>query len=333
MSDLRRASESLATLTTEIGGSVGPHKSLATITEQLPIYSGLVEAARADNRQALPVGAAYMRQASLVLTSLVLPAAEHLFAIEARQLNDDYRSGTGADALVVLAVAIAVSLALLVLTQIYLARISRRILNLPALIATGVFATVSVWSLSGLAGEGSALATAQHRGSDPVELLSATTVLLSRARTDESLALVNRGSDETDPADFTAVIRSLAPRRGLIGQVSTLAQQTGTSAPGNRLALDFMSYQAQVERIDSLESSGELGAATREASSSSAVAIENRLSDNLAGQIASAQTRFTRAAQDARNSLSGLSVAIPVLTAISAALALIGLRQRLAEYR
>ena len=59
LQDLRLASDSLASLTREVGGSADARVAVGTITEQLPIFSGLVEAARANNRQGLPVGAAY----------------------------------------------------------------------------------------------------------------------------------------------------------------------------------------------------------------------------------------------------------------------------------
>jgi hypothetical protein len=57
------------------------------------------------------------------------------------------------------------------------------------------------------------------------------------------------------------------------------------------------------------------------------------LSHDLAQQTAAAQGRFTRAAADATSSLGGLAFAVPLITALAAALALVGLRQRINEYR
>ena len=64
---------------------------------------------------------------SVVKLAAFLPAADQLYGIEARRLSDGYGSGTSSTTVVVFAAAAAVSIALLVLTQIYLARISRRI--------------------------------------------------------------------------------------------------------------------------------------------------------------------------------------------------------------
>ena len=332
LQDLHLASDSLATLTREVGGSADARVAVGTITEKLPIFSGLVEAARANNRQGLPVGAAYLRQASAQMTGAILPEADRLYAIEAKRLSDDYGTGTAAAALVVLVLVIGLALALLVLAQLYLARISRRILNVPTLSATVVLAAVSIWAVAGLIGEQNALASAR-RGSDAVEVLSATRVLLSRAQSDQSLTLVNRGSDETDPADFAAVMRELAPNGGLLGGVSALARRTGTSAPANRLTAEFASYQSETTQITTFETNGRIGDAIKRASAASSSSIADRLNTGLAGQITTAQGRFMTAARSAASSLSGLSVAIPVLTALAAALALIGLRQRLSEYR
>lgn len=333
--DLHLASESLARLTRTVGGSFGARAAVRTITDQLPSYSGLVEAARANNRQGLPVGAAYLRHASTLLTGTILPAADQLYITEARRLSDNYGSGTAATALVVLTLVIAISLGLLALTQLYVARLSRRILNVPMLLATGLLAAVSIWALVGLIGEQNALATAQRDGSDSVELLSATKVLLSRAQSDESLTLANRGSDQTSPADFAVVMRSLAPNGGLIGEMAALSHGTGTSAAADRLSTVFDSYRAESARIAAFERNGQIvpaiNLAVRSAESPSSPA--DRLSANLAGQIGAAQSRFTGAAGNATSSLSGLSIAIPVLTALAAALVLMGLRQRLSEYR
>jgi hypothetical protein len=94
-------------LTRELGTSASALKAVATIGDQLPLYSGFVESARADNRQGLPVGAAYLRRASELLTSSILPAADQLSATEAKRLSDHYSSGTTTTTLIVFVVVAA----------------------------------------------------------------------------------------------------------------------------------------------------------------------------------------------------------------------------------
>ena len=333
LGDLRLASDSLVGLTRKISASAGTRTALATITEQLPVYSGLVEAARANNRQGLPVGAAYLGQASLLLTRTILPATNRLYTAEARRLTGDYSSGQATSALVALAVVAGGYLVLLVLAQMWLARKSKRILNLPMLLASLVLAGVSVWALVSMVSEQNALTRARRDGSDSVAVLSATRVLVSRALSDESLTLVNRGSDVTDPADFKRVMGLLAPPRGLVGEVAALARRTGTRASATQLARDFAAYQAETQGIGSLERGGQIVPAISAASSAGSAAIAQRLSSNLTGQINRAQARFARAATEADASLSGLDWAIPLVTVLVALLALDGLRRRLSEYR
>lgn len=328
LADLRIATNALSSLTREAGTSASAPVSLSTIADQLPVYSGLVETARANSRQGFPVGAAYLRQAVQLSTTSMLPAADRIYRTEAQRLQADYHTGTATAALVTFIIAGALALIFLLLAQLYVARISRRILNLGMLVATVAVAAVSVWGVVALINEQNALSSAQQRGSDSVEVLSAATVLLSRAQGDLSLALVNRGSDATDPLDFTAVQRALAP---VAAEISVLARRTGTTSAATRFDADYGAYQAQTNRIKDLQSQGLLTTALglEQPTTSSS----DRLKGDLDGQIGAAQGRFTRAAADATSSLDGLSIAIPIITVLAAVAALLGVRQRINEYR
>ncbi len=314
LGDLRVASESLTALTGEAGTSSRASAALRTVTNQLPVYSGLVETARANNRQHFPIGAAYLRQAAGLLTDSMLPAAGRIYATEATRLEDDYRSGTSTASLVALAAAAVMALGLLLLAQRFVARRSRRILNVLMVLATVALVGVSAWALIGLISEQNALATAQREGSDSVELLSAANVLVSRAQGDLSLALVNRGTDVTDPQDFARVKQALS-----------------TSGLANRLGPAFPSYLTAAKRVQDLENGGQLGPAI--ASAPTASQISDHVTAGVTAQIAAAQTRFERSAADAGSALDGLGLAIPLVTALAAILVLLGLRQRINEYR
>jgi hypothetical protein len=312
--DLQVASQSLTALTREAGTSASAPAALSTVAAQLPVYSGLVETARANNRQGFPIGAAYLRQAATLMTGTILPAADQLYATEAVRLNSDYRTGTSTASLVALIAAIAVALGLLALAQLYVAQVSRRVLNAPMLLGTVALVAVSTWAVIGLISEQNALATTQRDGSDQVELLSAAGVLLSRAQGDLSLALVNRGTDVTDPQDFAKVKRVLLDR-GLASRIG----------PG------FPSYLTLADRVQSLEAGGQLGPAI--ALDPTASDLSDHLAAGLTQRIAIAQDRFAGSASGAASALSGLWLAIPLITVLAAALALLGLRQRINEYR
>ncbi len=327
-SDLRAASDSLSALTREAGTSATVPGALNTIANQLPIYSGLVESARANNRQGFPIGAAYLRQAVTLSTGTMLPAADRIYRTEAQRLAEDYRTGNSTATLVTFIVASAVALLLLVLAQRYVAQISRRVLNIGMLVATVAVAAVSVWGIVGLVNEQNSLSTAQQKGSDSVEVLSAANVLQSRTQSDLALTLVNRGTDQTDSTD----VNSVEPVLGnLVGEISVLARRTDTRAAANRFDAAYVSYVAQADVIKHLEQEGRLPEAL--AHEPTTARLSDRVSDDLSGQIEAAQGRFARAAADATSALNGLSVAIPVVTVLAAIAALLGLRQRINEYR
>ena len=253
--------------------------ALNTIANQLPIYSGLVETARANNRQGFPIGAAYLRQAVALSTGSMLPAADLVYRAEAKRLAQDYSTGTSTATLVTFIAASAVALLLLLLAQRYVARVSRRILNIGMLVATVAVAAVSVWGVVGLLNEQNSLATARQNGSDSVEVLSAATVMQSRAQSDLSLSVVNRGADAIDSADFNSVQPVL---RGLVAEISVLARRTGTTAEADRFNSDYASYQANAKRITNDERTGRLtGAAGELALEPTAAAISDQLSSDL----------------------------------------------------
>ncbi len=308
--DLRLATASLGALIRGIGDDAGTRAAVATIDRQLPVYSGLVEAARANNRQGFPVGAAYLRQASGLLTGALLPGADRLYASEARALSGNYATGTAAAALSALAIVVVVAAGLLVVSQVQLARISRRVFSVPMLLAGVVLGGIAAWALIGVVTEQNALAAA-HRDSDAVEVLSASRILLSRAQSDESLTLVGRGSDKTAPIDFAQVSRLLGSPSGLIAEAEAAMARIGVGDAGQVLSGEYASFSH----------------APRSPSTA------DRLNATLDGRIASAQRRFSADAADAISSLAGLSIAIPVLTLAATALALLGVRQRLEEYR
>jgi hypothetical protein len=330
--DLLAATRSLTALTREVGNSPDARAAVSTIATELPRYSGLVETARANNRQGFPVGAAYLRSASDTLTGSMLPAARRLYRIEASRLSDSYDSGTASTTFIVFVLASLVALAVLVVTQVYVAGISRRVFNLPLLGATAAVLVHSIWGVIGFVREQNALANAQRHGSDPVQVLSAARVLASRAQSDSSLTLVNRGSDEQDPRDFVAVETALGP---LVREAATLDRGTGTSAGPRALADDFASYKREQALIAGLERRGQIPAAigVEVGSEARGRSPMDRINANLAIQIAAAQARFAHSAADATSALTGLSIAIPVLTLAAIALALLGLRQRINDYR
>ena len=138
----------------------------------------------------------------------------------------------------------AAALILRLLTKWYVPRISRRIFNVAA--GRGDHAARwwgFVWGIVALVSAQNALQTAQQKGSDSVEALSAATVLLSRAQGDLSLVLVNRGSD-TRPLDFTVVVARARPG-GLIAEGSRRGPANRDDYSRERFRDEYAAYRGQ----------------------------------------------------------------------------------------
>lgn len=336
--DLRAASGQLTTLARQAGSSAQTLAAIRTLATQLPVYSGLVETARADNRQGFPVGAAYLRQASRLMREQLLPAANRLYDVEARRLSGDYRSGTSAGALLAVIAVTCAMLALLAGAQVRLARLTHRVFNVPMALATVTVLVLGVWTIVGVIGEQNALGRAQRSGSDPVQVLSAARILALRAQGDEGLALVARGGGEASLKDFDVVTRRLGSSgepASLLGEATAIARRGGSAATIDRLSGSFAEYLAVHRRVVALETNGRFNDAVRLAVGSSAkeLLLADALNSGLALQISAAQHRFAGAAGDATSALGGLWLAIPLLSVLFAALALYGVQQRLGEYR
>jgi hypothetical protein len=337
LADLDIAGKALAGLGREAASTAFARAAVQTVTGALPIYAGLIESARAYNRQELPIGAAYLREASNLLSTTILPAAKQLYANEASLLDRGYGKGTRALTLIAFLLAAALALAALIYAQVKLYAMSRRVLNVPVVIGTVGLIALAAWGGIGMASEQSALARAQREGSDPVEVLSTMQILVSRLQADESLTLAARGGDANPIDDFAAVLAAVEPRSGQAGflvRAETLAQRGSGAAAAAELGAAMGAYTGQHNRIVSLVGAGETPQAINVSvgSARSAVSPSDRLTADLVHYGDAAQQRFLSAASDATGSLSGLGVGIPVLTLAIAALALLGVRARIREY-
>jgi hypothetical protein len=332
LADLRNASVQLANLGHRVRGSIEP-AAITAIGATLPVYSGLMETARANNRQGFPVGAAYVRQASDLMRGRMLPAAGRLYAAEAQRLADHQRTGTSTEGLIAVLLVGACALAVLVRAQVFLAQRTHRRLNVPLVGATVLLVGVTAWAAIGMASAQADVARAQRDGSDSVQILSAARILWLRAQADESLALVARGGGAQYVSDTASVDGLLEPPSGLLGDAARLAARTGSAAGVQALTTDWREIRAAHARIAKLEADGQFGDAVSHGVGSREAAVADRLNRRFSALIAAAQGRFEDAAGDARSALDGLAIGVPFLLAACAALALVGLQTRLNEYR
>ena len=211
-------------------GTAGAAADLSTLAEQLPAYNGEIETARADNRLGLPLGAAYLREASALMRSTLLAKAKDLYAAENASL-----SGTSAQATGLPLVCVTGAVGLLVVFLLY--RASRwlrgrtnRVLNV-GLVAAGSVAVVSLaWLAVAYAAGRSDLLAAQARGSATVEAVAQVGIAAQEAHADESITLIDNTGDDTYQGDYQDKMHALGPGPGTL----LTAAQTAARAPRPR---------------------------------------------------------------------------------------------------
>jgi hypothetical protein len=121
---------------------------------------------------------------------------------------------------------------------------------------------------------------------------------------------------------------ALSPRGGLLSRLPSVGVARGAT---DRLDADFTGLRTASDKLAGRVATGELPAAV--ASAPVTVGQADRLAGELSRDTTVAQRRFMTNASGAVSSLDGLVVAIPLLTAVAAVLALLGVRRRLGEYR
>ena len=294
--------------------------SVATLAQQLPIYSGLVEQARAGNRQGFPVGAAYLRDASQLLRSQMVPAAGSVAQANAGRLNRGQRDATSwSDVAIVLVVAVLL-LAALVFLQLFITRRTRRAINVGLALGTAVVLVVTALVLAGMGSERSDVVAANDHGYTAAAQLARARALAYQAQADDAEALIAQGNGQSFLADFTS---SAAAVTTLLGADLTSAQA-------------FAVYQQRHQAIVAADAAGrhaDAVALALQAGAGSARAAFASFDQQLQSAFDQQQIGFTGKVGSADRHLNRLTLIAILGMIVAALLALAGAQTRINEYR
>ena len=216
----------LANQASAAGSAVGD--DLATLSGQLPVYTDEVGTARADNRLGLPLGAAYLREASALLRGTLLPSASDIYTRESGLLTSASAQATGLP-LVVVAVVIGLGIGyLLYRSSRWLARHTHRVVNYGLLVAALAGLVSLVWLAGAFAVGRADLLHAQQQGSAPAQAFARADVAALQAHADESLTLIDNSGDDSYQQDFLAQQKLLGPGPGtLLAAIQASAARDG----------------------------------------------------------------------------------------------------------
>ncbi|WP_238412165.1 hypothetical protein [Saccharothrix deserti] len=324
--DVAKAAAALSAATSEITRSPELTESLSTLSGQLPVYTGLVETARAHNRQGNPVGAAYLREASTLMREQMLPAAQGLYEVETGDVVRDLEDAGSLPWLEFLLGALA--LAVLVFAQRYLTRKTNRVFNPGLLVATALTAISLLWVLT------ASLvvvynASASKNEASLVDTLARARIATLTARGDETLTLVARGSGAAYEKRYAEVDKTL-------DDLLTRARATTGTPPLIEAVDHHAQWQEAHRKVRAADDAGDYTAAVTLAlgrDATGAATAFDELDMDLVDAIGAARAELTDAIGRARAGLGGAVPAVVVLALLAAAASTFGLWQRLKEYR
>ncbi|ELS53251.1 hypothetical protein [Streptomyces viridochromogenes] len=338
--DIRTAAAKLVKAAANSEPGSASAKTIAELSRLLPEYKGLVETARANNRQGYPVGGAYLRTANEMMQQKMLPKAEKLYQTENQRLRSDYAdaksfpwaaAGLGIVALAALAWA---------QHRNYLR--TNRVLNHGLVTATAASVVVLLWLTVAHTVARAGLNDSYDHGVRSLNVLNEARIASLTARSDENLTLVRRGADTKTVGDkvVDAYEWGYDQQIDQLAKALTRAEGLADDSAGKKPVQDangFMkvwkdrhglaradnergNYQAARDRV--------IGAAKEPTS----VCFDN-VDKALATALTHEQNEFRQAAGDGRDSLAGLPTGAAVLAVLGAAGAVLGIGRRLSEYR
>lgn len=306
-------------------------QDLTTLSSQIPVYTGLIESARINNRLGNPVGSSYLGEASNMMQSMILPAAERLYTERADAIGDARTNFTSPPWGVY--VALVLVLAAMVATHAYVARRSRRRFNLGLLSGVAFLVIGLLWLLVGGLLSVNATSNAENRGAAPLRELTSARILIQQARSDETLSLVRRGdrmSLEKGYADATAQIGDLLDDYRDDDRVDVAEDSVDDAVAALNMWRD--AHEAMLERTNAGDFNGATAIAVGDNPDGSAAAY-SKLDAALVDGITDTRMTFRDDINTARVVIGYAGLGIMLLGIAAAVAATVGLFPRIREYR
>lgn len=300
--------------------------TLQQATSLLTRYVGLVEQARANNRQGFPVGAAYQRQARGVAEEVI--EALRTVEINSRQrVNDSVERGHRSSSLLVISAVLV--LVMVLVGSVWMARRFRRVLNLPLAVA-GVIVLVVL--TAGVGVNASAISQTDQSVTGPLtaaDLLAQSRAAGFDARSNEALTLIARGNGAAYEWQWQL-------SRGVAGETIARACEDFGVACDAETALD--SYRREHDAVRELDESGDWDAAVDASLGRSSDGANSRMAFEVFATRSDEALRIEAqraldALDGAGSRLRGLGWMVIVAGIAAAVLAVVGYGQRLREYR
>lgn len=301
------------------------------IQRQLPVYTGLVETARTNNRAGNPVSVAYMSEASAMMRNEILPMASELYNLTSRAVSDQQRSVTGPQWIPLSGLLAA--LAMLLIAQWWLMRITRRRINKGFALATVMMLTATMWVSTANWVTWQTGTKGFEEASGPLNSMTTARIYAQQTRTTETLSLVRRQSIQGSGTGFTATINQI--KRALDEYETTAQSQTPEhqqliTAIRNAIA----AWTADHDEFTVLLASGDYNGAVNAVlnNDEEGQTSFDELDTALAELIADSRSSMRSYIQSGLQATELVSVMVMILSVVSVLALWVGIRPRLQEY-
>ncbi|WP_269854561.1 hypothetical protein [Streptomyces sp. RPT161] len=339
--DVHTAAQLIANAAANSQGSADAQTQVTLLNEQLPVYTGLVETARANNRQGLPLGGAYLRYANDQMAGSLLPAAQKLYQTETGRLNGDYAAAKSLPWAAWILGLLALGCLVWAQRRTYLR--TNRVLN-PGLLAGTVAAGLAlVWLVAGHTVARTDLGDSWDHGGRSLQVLNQARIGALQARGNENLTLVARGAGAAYEGAYKKGMAALDEPGGLLAQALSLADDPGGRAPVQQAADGVAQWRSRHAVANGDDTNGDYDSALayviggKDSSGKEITQTTGQSFDTVDHSLQQAVDHetgeFQQAAGDARDSLTGLPEGVAVLAVLGAAGAVLGIGRRLSEYR
>ncbi|WP_406330084.1 hypothetical protein [Streptomyces sp. NBC_00203] len=342
--DIRTAAAKLITAANSSDPGSPSAKTITELNKLLPEYKGLIERARANNRQGFPLGGAYLRYANEKMQQEMLPKAQDLYQRENQRLNADY-----ADAKPYPWAAIGLGVLTiggLVWAQRRNYRRTNRVLNQGMLAASAASAVVLLWLVVGHSVARAGLNESYDHGVRSLNVLHDAQIASLKARGNENLTLVSRGAETKTLDDgvttldlydyeFGEDMKSLTKGLAL---AADLSNDDAGAKPVKAATANMKEWKVRHKAASQANEDGayqdalDLVIGGNPKNPPTADCFDG-VDKNLAIALTHEQNEFQQAAGDGLDAMTGLPVGAAILAVLAAAGALLGIGRRLSEYR
>ncbi len=309
-------------------------EDLDTLATGIPVYTGLIETARINNRLGNPVGSAYLSEASALMLGTILPAAQRLYEDRAAAISDPQRTLTVPPWGVY--VALVIIIAMVAGTGRYLARRTRRHFNVGLLGALVALGLGTVWLLvSGLMSVAAAN-TAKSSGAEPLHTLTTMRILTQQARSAETLSLVRRSDPGQLDTDFERAVDRIHNDADALSRSPNHADDPALTGPLDDVTSALTRWRAAHQEVGRRLAGGDFTAARSLTVGNGAISTAtgyNEVNDGLVKAISEARTTFRDNIGNAQRLMGFTGTGIGVFCGIAALAIVAGLIPRIREYR